>query len=40
MVLAIRLWSCQNLAEVIQVLTRRQIVRWGPYRCWWPGWSG
>ena len=28
MALAIRLWSCHNLAEVIQVLTRRQIVRY------------
>ena len=28
MVLAIRLWSCRSLAEVIQVLTRRQIVRY------------
>ncbi len=27
-VLAIRLWSCHNLAEVIQVLTRRQLVRY------------
>ena len=28
MALAIRLWSCHNLAEVIQVLTRQQIVRY------------
>ena len=28
MVLAIRLWGCRSLAEVIQVLTRRQIVRY------------
>jgi hypothetical protein len=28
MVLAIRLWSCRNLAEVIQMLTHRQIVRY------------
>ena len=27
-VLAGRLWACRNLAEVIQVLTRRQIVRY------------
>ncbi len=27
LVLAIRLWSCHNLAEVIQVLTRKQLVR-------------
>jgi transposase len=28
MVLAIRLWGCHNLAEVIQALTRRQLVRY------------
>ncbi len=28
MILAARLWACQNMAEVIQVLTRRQIVRY------------
>ncbi len=28
MVLAIRLWGCRSLAEVIQVLTRRQTVRY------------
>lgn len=28
MVLAIRLWGCRSLAEVIQVLTHRQIVRY------------
>lgn len=28
MVLAARLWACQNMAEVIQVLTRQQIVRY------------
>jgi len=28
MVLAVRLWSCRSLAEVIQALTRRQIVRY------------
>src|SRR3990172_7090385 len=28
LVLAARLWACRNLAEVIQVLTRRQIVRY------------
>ncbi len=27
LVLAIRLWSCHNLAQVIQVLTRKQLVR-------------
>ena len=27
LVLAIRLWGCHNLAEVIQVLTRKQLVR-------------
>lgn len=27
LVLALRLWSCQTLAEVIQVLTRQQLVR-------------
>jgi hypothetical protein len=27
LVLAIRLWSCHNLAEVIQALTRKQLVR-------------
>jgi transposase len=27
LVLAIRLWSCHSLAEVIQVLTRKQLVR-------------
>jgi transposase len=26
--LAVRLWACRNLAEVIQVLTRRQVVRY------------
>ena len=26
--MAIRLWSCHNLAEVIQTLTRRQLVRY------------
>jgi len=28
LVLAARLWACRNLAEVIQVLTRQQIVRY------------
>jgi len=28
MILTARLWACQNMAEVIQVLTRRQIVRY------------
>lgn len=27
-ILATRLWACQNMAEVIQVLTRQQIVRY------------
>jgi transposase len=28
MILAARLWTCRNLAQVIQILTRRQIVRY------------
>lgn len=28
MILSVRLWGCRNLAEVIQVLTRQQIVRY------------
>jgi len=28
MILSVRLWGCRNLAEVIQVLTRQQVIRY------------